>query len=717
MLKVEKLRNYYANLSVDGDKSLTVRAIILGALASGETVVENPLICADTLATVSCVKTMGATVLNDEKNNRLVITGARKIKDGGVYDCKNSGTTARLLIGALAGLNVNATVIGDKSLSRRPMQRIIEPLKSRGAKIESANGTLPVKIYPAELFNFVYKMPIDSAQVKSGILLSGVTSKKRTEIIENNKTRPHTEELLKLFDADIIVDDKKITLNGQNAGENINEKFALEGHKIVVPSDPSSAAFYVALGLLCGEVTVPKVPLIDTRAGFYKILQKAGAQIFCENEQFEDGQQTFDVTARKGKINYFEIEREELPSLIDELPLISAIAAKNGGAKIKGACELKFKESDRLNGTCALINAAGGCASVTGGDLIILPKFTPANFEYSSDDHRMIMTAFVLMSAGAGGVLFNEDCVFVSFPNFFKNLNNFKCALFGENVENSFSGAIHKFVLSAFGLKNFSYEQISCGAEEFLKQLEKPAYRLINATYPYKNKLFSAAEKTEKNVEFIQNANFLFGGVAYSTDGDGLLYALLYSGCNVKEKNVLIIGAGGAGKSICYSFAKAGACVYVFNRTAEKAKSFSKECLKQGINVLPYVLNKSGEIADSETTNNENENISKKKSNESPNKRFDIIINAAPVGNPQGLSDEIFKGASVAVDVNYKKPSEFLKKAKSLGAKTLSGESMLFFQGYLFDCVICKKNPSIIEGTRLFAEFKQKYARLFNALI
>lgn len=706
MLKVEKLRNYYANLSVDGDKSVTIRAIILGALASGETVVKNPLICADTLATVSCVKTMGATVLNDEKNNRLVITGARKIKDGGVYDCKNSGTTARLLIGALAGLNVTATVIGDKSLSLRPMNRIILPLISRGAKIESENGCLSVKIHPAALSDFSYEMPIDSAQVKSGILFSGVTSGKATVITEKNKTRPHTEDLLKLFGAGIEIDGKTIILNGDCAGENGENRLnahVLNACEITVPSDPSSAAFYVALGLLCGEVTVPKVPLIDTRAGFYKILKKAGAQFFCENERLIGGLKTYDITARKSKINYFEIEHNELPALIDELPLIAAIAASGGGCVIKGAGELKVKESDRLNGVCDLINKAGGNATVNGDDLTVLPKFTPKYFEYSSDDHRMIMTAFVLMSAGLGGTLYGEECVAVSFPKFFKNLNNFRCALFGENVEKSFSGAIHKFVLGAFGFENFSYEQISCGGEEFKNQLKKPAYRLINATYPFKGELFLNAKNKQKNVELIKNANFMLGGAAYSTDGDGLVYALLNGGFNPKNQNALIIGAGGAGKSICVALAKAGANVYVFNRTAEKAKLFFAECLKQGLNVLPYAARES---YDERNKSVKNKNI-----------KFGVVINATPYGNPQGIFGDIFKGVVVAVDINYKKPSEFLEKAKNCGAEIFDGESMLFYQGYLFDCVICKKTPDLAEAKRLFDLFKRKYARLFNTSI
>lgn len=693
MVEVEKLYDYYARLSVDGDKSITVRAVILGALASGQTIVRNPLICADTLAAIKCVKTLGAAVEAINEKGDLRITGVKNPESGCVFDCENSGTTARLLIGALAGLNIEATVIGDQSLSGRPMDRIINPLIKRGAKIESENGFLPVKIHPAKLTDFVYESETDSAQVKGGILLSGVTSNTFTRVIEKNKTRPHTEDMLKSFGADVKVFENEIVLNRRVRDENSDSLTALKGCEVCVPSDLSAAAFYIAIGLLCGEVTVPNVPLIDTRTGFYEILIKAGASVFYENARFENGYKTVDVTARKSKIDYFEITSRELPSLIDELPLIAAVAAFNGGAKIKGAGELKIKESDRLNGTCALINAAGGKACVSGDDLIVSPGANFKKYDYRSNDHRMIMTAFVVMSAGDGGVLNGEEYVNVSFPNFFANLNDFKCALFGENVKKSFSGAIHKFVSGAFGKENFSYRQISCGLEEFVSQLKKPAYKLINATYPFKDELFLGSKICEKNVEIIKSANFCLDGAAYSTDGAGLLYALCSAGIKIKGKNVLVIGAGGAGRSVAYEFAKAGANVFVCNRTKEKAISFSAECAKAGVKVLPFFCDNAG---------------GKEKTVE----KFDVIINATPSGDPQGINDEVFKFASVAADINYKKPSAFLEKADKFGAKIFDGESMLFFQAYVFDCVVCGKKPKKAEGKRLLSAFKEKYAHL-----
>ena len=197
MIEVLKKQNLFGNLSADGDKSITIRAILLGALSKGKTIIYNPLISQDTLAALDCVQKMGAMVTKN--NNVIEIFGTQKLKNGCIFNCENSGTLARLLIGILAGAGVEATIIGDDSLSKRPMDRVCLPLIERGANIVSNNGKLPVKIYPAKLNDFEYTMPIDSAQVKSSILLSGIVSGKKTTIIEKNFTRDHTEKMLIQF--------------------------------------------------------------------------------------------------------------------------------------------------------------------------------------------------------------------------------------------------------------------------------------------------------------------------------------------------------------------------------------------------------------------------------------------------------------------------------------------------------------------------------------
>lgn len=677
MKEVKKLSNFFGRFSVSGDKSITIRAVLLGALAEGLTVIKSPLICEDTLAALDCAKNLGAKVTI--KEGEIEILGAKRIESGCVFDCKNSATTARLLIGALSGAEVSAQIIGDESLSSRPMNSIIEPLLSRGAKIESNNGFLPIKIYPSKLKEFEYKMQCDSAQVKSGVLLSGLTSRRKTVVIEKNATRKHTEKMLFKFGADITVDDKTITLNPSN----------ISGKPLFVPADPSSGAYYAALGLLCGEVTVENLPIERERFGFYDILRLNGARIVLKNERLEGGVKIADVTASKSNIDYFEIKTEQIPLLIDEIPLISVVAAFNGGAKIKGAASLKHKESDRLNGTAELINLFGAKAEVLGDDLIVY-AIKPNKFaEYASDDHRMIMCAFVLASAANGGRLFGERCVSVSCPEFFKKLENFRGALFGENVEKSFSAAIHKKNLTAMGLTNFAYEQISCTNLQFADEVEKSAYRLINATFPFKKELASRALSLSKNAKISESANFLFDRVGYSTDGDGLLFSLLAEGVltDVKNKTVLVMGVGGAGRSIAFSFASGGAKVLLLNRTAQTAVNFAQKCQNLKLDVSVY----GGESCD-------------------------ILINACSGGSPECFNENMLFGANLVIDINYKKPSSVLFAAEKLKKTAINGEKMLFYQAYLFDCVIAERAPNFCEGKALCNEFFDEYSSLVNKI-
>lgn len=675
MKKVKKLSNFFGRFSVDGDKSITIRALLFGALAKGKTVIKSPLICEDTLAALDCAKKLGAKV--EQVGDVIEVTGAQKISDGAVFDCENSGTTARLLIGALAGAGVNATVKGDKSLSSRKMEGLIAPLIARGAKIESSNGKLPIKIYPAELSPFEYKMPCDSAQIKSGILLSGLTSGKKTVVIEKNPTRKHTEKMLADFGANIKTNQKTITLMPGG----------LRGAELSVPADVSSSAYYAALGLLCGEVTVARVPIERERFGFYEVLKSAGAKLFFENEAQANGIKIADITARRGKIGYFEVSAETLPALIDEAPLLAVIAAFNGGAKIRGAGALLNKESDRLNGTAELISAFGGKAEVICDELIIYATKPSKPAKYSSNDHRMLMCAFVLASAAEGGTLLGERWINVSFPNFFNNLNNLRGALFGSNVQKSFSAAIHKSVLTALLQENFCYEQISCTRAEFNRQIKKSAYRLINTTLPFKKQLFLSAEKLADNAQKSESANFMLDGVAYSTDGDGLLFSLLAEGVltDIKNKAVLILGAGGAGRSIAVSFAEAGAKVYVCNRTKRVAEEFCEKCKNSKMNVSVY-----------------------------GGQPCFAVINACSTGSPQFFTPELLSGARFAVDINYKKPSDVLDAAKKAKISAINGEKMLFYQAYLFDCVIAKKQPDLAEGKALCDKFFGEYARLLE---
>lgn len=664
MMTVEGISNLYGVLNADGDKSVTLRAVLLGAISKGETVIYNPLLSKDVLSAIECVKALGACVLVD--GEKISITGAEKINDNCIFNCENSGTLARLLIGLLSGLGVNATIIGDESLSTRPMDRVCEPLKLRGGKIEDNNGHLPVKIYPAVLTDFEYFMPIDSAQVKSAIILSGITGKCETIIHEKNPTRDHTERMLMQFGADVNIENKRISI----------KKSELTGCEVIVPNDPSDAAFYVGMGLLFGEITVKRVMINGLRDGFYRVLKNANANIEYSNAVCNFYGSVADVTSKKCLIDYFEVSKRDIPTLIDEIPLLAIIAAFNNGCTIKDCKELRFKESDRLNGIVELLKLAGASARVKNDDLIVEGGVLPNAFNYGSNDHRMVMCAFILMSALKGGVLSGEEYASISFPSFFKNLQNNKLCLIGKDLSKSLSGVMHKHVLSELNQENFTYQMHSLNSEEADEFLKKLSYKAINATIPYKDGLFLASKEQSEASLICKCSNFLLNGTAHTTDGQGLLLALKYQGQSVNGKKVLVYGMGGAGRSIAFALKQAGAIVFVENRTRSKAVDFCKNV--EGVSLY------NGEDCD-------------------------ILINATPVVDEILFDKQKINQRVTVVDINYNKSNALLDYAKKIGASAYDGKDMLFFQAYIADCLLIKSAIDEEVAFNLYNKYKVKY--------
>ncbi len=664
MIEVVKKQNLYGNLNADGDKSITIRAVILGALAKGKTVILNPLISADTLASIDCVKKLGAVVI--KKQNSIEIIGAKKLNSGCELDCKNSGTLARFLIGALAGACVEATIVGDESLSNRPMDRVCNPLVERGAKIISNNGKLPVRIYPANLSEFTYKMPIDSAQVKSAILLSGVTSGKKTIVFEKNFTRDHTEKMIAYFGGDIIVNQKEIILN----------KSELAGREIEVPADPSSSAFYLTLGLCLGEITVKNVLLSKARSGFFDKVLQAGGKLVYTNKYNLGIFETCNVTAYKSTLNYFEVEGFEIPSLIDEIPLLALLGAVNNGCVIKDAKELKVKESDRFNETVKLLTSCGVECETRENDLIIKSAREFKSFEYKSDDHRMIMTAFCASTIKVNAKIYGEESANVSFPSFYKNYYNCMLGLIGKNVQNSFSGSIHKFILNTCNAENFTYEQRSIYDDDFEEFLKKCGYKAFNATSPFKERLVNIIKNQDLIASNAGSINFVCYNKAYSTDGAGLLLSLKQRVLEVKNKSVLVYGIGGAGKAIAVALKDAGAKVYVTNRTSIRAEEFCKN--RTDINLF------NGEICD-------------------------ILINATTNKDDLLFSENLLKNCSLVIDINYRQSLALEKWANENKKPFINGFAMLFYQAYICDMILLGKMPNEKQAFKLFNEYRKNY--------
>ena len=402
-------------LRLPSDKSITHRAIMLGGIAAGETQVINPLLGEDAKATIAAMESLGVKIKIE--NNNLVITGCNNQPQNPTneIDCGNAGTLIRLLAGAICGRNVSCTLVGDESLSKRPMKRIANPLNEMGANIEiTENGTLPLIINPVnKLQSITYTLPTASAQIKSAILLAGLTAKGGASVIEPQVCRDHTEKILPCFGVNIRKENETITVDECNN---------LQATTINVPADISSAAFFIVAATIVpnSNVVLNDVGINSTRIGIIEILKRMGANIEISNQRMFNHEPVADLVITSAKLQGIEITANDVPGAIDELPVILIAASlAEGQTKLRGAKELRAKESDRLDAMVKLLTTLG--INLTEyEDGLDLAGGTFSGGEINSfGDHRIAMTAAV-----AGLVAKEEikifDCqnVATSFPHF-----------------------------------------------------------------------------------------------------------------------------------------------------------------------------------------------------------------------------------------------------------------------------------------------------------
>ena len=397
------------------DKSVTHRALILAAVAEGYTVISSPSICADTAATAAALKKLGVGILSSK--NRLVVKGVglRGLrKPSGPLNAGESGTTLRLLAGLLAGQEFDSVLTGNDSLLKRPMDRVTDPLSAMGAKISSTNGRAPLKIRGCRLAGANHKLSIPSAQVKSAILLAALYAEGPTSITERLATRDHTERLLKYLGARISTAGLNLYLRpGRFNAKNIK-----------VPGDISAAApFIVAACLLPGfKLTIKGVGLNPGRTGLISALKAMGARITVKPAAAAPEPEG-ELVVYSSKLKGVRIRPDEVPSMIDELPLLALAASRAQGVTvISGVGELRHKESDRLNATLALFKTLGLKAG-TGKDSLIVKGsqlLTGGNTAETFNDHRIAMAAAVAGLLAAKPVkIKNPACVKKSYPDFF----------------------------------------------------------------------------------------------------------------------------------------------------------------------------------------------------------------------------------------------------------------------------------------------------------
>lgn len=411
-------------VKVPGDKSISHRALILAGLAIGRTRIEGLLEADDVLATARAMQALGVPVSQEGSAFEVLGQGVGGLAaPEGALDFGNSGTASRLMLGVLAGYPMRVSLTGDASLCRRPMSRVLKPLAQMGLQVENGQETLPLTVLGTEdLLPIVYDLPVPSAQVKSAILLAGLHARGRTTVIEPLPTRDHTERMLRFFGAEI---DVEVHANGSRA-ITVSGDAELKGAHIIVPGDPSSAAFLVAAALICpgSELVIENVLLNPTRTGFFDTLRDMGADLEILNEHDAAGEPVGDLRVRSSTLKGVRVPPERAPSMIDEYPILAALAAfAEGETRMEGLAELKVKESDRLAATAAGLAACGVAVRIEGDDLIVTGAGAGAvrggGTIKTEMDHRIAM-AFLILGLGAKEPVTVDDVTMIatSFPVF-----------------------------------------------------------------------------------------------------------------------------------------------------------------------------------------------------------------------------------------------------------------------------------------------------------
>lgn len=410
---------------VPGDKSISHRALILAALTVGETSISGLLEGEDVLRTAEAMRLLGARVDRVGEQTWKVhgVGVAGFAQPDRPLDFGNSGTGCRLTIGAVAGVGVTATFDGDASLRSRPMQRVLDPLERMGARVvEAANdGRLPLTLRgAADPVPLIYESPVASAQLKSAVLLAGLAAPGETTVIEAEATRDHTERLLKHFGAKITSKPygdhgRRIVLQGQPE---------LEPASVLVPADPSSAAFPLVAALLVpgSELVLEAVMTNPLRTGLLATLREMGASIEAVEKRDDGGEEVADLRVRATALKAVEVPAERAPSMIDEYPILAVAASfAEGTTRMRGLKELRVKESDRLTATAEMLRVNGVVADIDGDDLVVQGKGRPAGGGgvKTHMDHRIAMSALV-MGLGSANPVRVDDSAFIStsFPGF-----------------------------------------------------------------------------------------------------------------------------------------------------------------------------------------------------------------------------------------------------------------------------------------------------------
>lgn len=569
-------------LRVPSDKSIAHRRILISACKPGTTNIELYRCGNDLRSSLNALRSIGCEVEVHKIVNITyvkIFTPDNLKNDAGTIDCGNSGTTMRLLCGLLAGLGIKATLTGDDSLSKRPMERVAAPFRLMGANIQTNyDGCLPIRIKPAMLSGIRYRLEVNSSQVKSALLIAGLFAEGDTEIIEPVATRNHTELILGLKPK-VLDDENHWTVNNQSLIKYLSGK---------VPGDISSAVYWIVATLISknSDLTIKNVGLNPSRTGFLKLLRNQGAKIVFSETGDSNGEHFGDIRIQSGNSFSFNISENIVPELIDEIPLLAVLAAcTQGSFHLSNAAELRYKESDRITATTTNLKSLG---------IDVIETDDGFSFEKTDKIHNASISSFkdhrIAMSFAIAGFALNErvniqnlEITEISYPDFSDTLDHYiggsyRLGLIGEAISYSLSPAIHNKALQELDIPG-NYKLFDVCEEDLssvLRELHKENYCGLNVTIPFKRNIMQYLESISETASKIGAVNTLIrtesGWHGENTDVAGFKYALSQFPEMPNLKSSLVMGAGGAARAVIYVLIESGWKVIVTSRKPEQSR-------------------------------------------------------------------------------------------------------------------------------------------------
>ncbi|WP_413627503.1 3-phosphoshikimate 1-carboxyvinyltransferase [Fructilactobacillus vespulae] len=421
-LTTAAVKGLHGSIVVPGDKSISHRAIMIGAISEGKTVINHFLMGEDCLSTMNAFRDLGIDIAQNDDQIVVNGRGLNGLKEAAQQlNMGNSGTTTRLMMGLLGGFAFTSKLIGDDSLSKRPMNRVSDPLRNLGIEVKTTNGTLPATVIGGQVHSTTYQLKVASAQVKSALIFASLFADQPSTFIEKLPTRNHTEIMLNQFGATVKTAADNLTIT-------VQPKPRLKGQTIYVPGDISSAAFFMVAAAIVpeSEVVLQNVNLNPTRTGILKVLQKMNAEIKIDYHD-SVGEPIGDITVKYSELDPIKIVAEDVPVLIDEIPLVALLAAcANGESEISGAEELRVKETDRITAITMELRKLGVTITEKEDGMIIegTKNWNIKDSKLDSyGDHRIgMMDAIAALKSKSALFLNNSESINISYPNFFQDL-------------------------------------------------------------------------------------------------------------------------------------------------------------------------------------------------------------------------------------------------------------------------------------------------------